>query len=103
MNGHRLFTFTPSFEGNDPANAVCSSNFFLFNHFRTPVRDRNALNSFRFNHLRTTFIATEVGLYFCPFNTSPSIFGSRKSFRMRSYAISRAKFLRMRSYKKTAP
>ena len=33
--------------------------FFVFNHFRTAVRDRNALNSFRFMHLRTTFFATE--------------------------------------------
>jgi len=68
MNGHRLFNFTPlapiyegSFEGHHSGNVMCSSNLFPFNNFRTHVRDRNALNPFRFMHLRTTFIATEGG------------------------------------------
>jgi hypothetical protein len=51
-NGQRPFL-------NDPPNAVYSSNFFAFNNFRTLMHDRNALNSFLFMHLRTTFIATE--------------------------------------------
>jgi hypothetical protein len=66
MNGHRLFNFTPlapiyegSFEGHHSGNVMSSSNLFPFNSFRTLMRDRNALNSFRFMHLRTTFIATE--------------------------------------------
>src|SRR5690348_4465295 len=68
-NGHRLF-FTShqlapftlshegSLEGRDPRNAVCFSNLFPFNNFRTPLRDRNAPNSFLPKRLRTTSFTT---------------------------------------------
>jgi len=59
MNGHRLLLFTPSFEAHDPPHTMGLVNLFLFNKFRTCVRDRSALKSFRFMHQRTTFNATE--------------------------------------------
>src|SRR5579859_508378 len=59
MNGHHLLLSTTSFEAHDPPHTMGLVNLFLFNKFRTCVRDRIALNSFRFMHLRTTPIATE--------------------------------------------
>ena len=44
---------------HNPSRVVCISNSFVFNKFRTHVRDRNPLNSFPSNRLRTTSSAAE--------------------------------------------
>ena len=69
-NGHRLFNFTPCFEGNDPPYAMSSSNFFPFNHLRTLCAQRSTRNPFGINRLRTLSRATEgvsLPLPFQPF------------------------------------
>src|SRR5579859_7347239 len=46
--------------GSAPIRETCGFlHPLVFICFRTLVRDRNALNPFRFNRLRTTFFATE--------------------------------------------
>jgi len=85
ISGHNEFpkdlhgTFLPTFYGlsNSPLvtrHSPLSFNLFPFNNFRTAMRDRNALNSFRFIHLRTTLIATEEwGVWSITTNHSPRL------------------------------
>lgn len=44
---------------HNPSGGVCLSNAFVFFQFRTFVHDRNVLNPFPSNTLRTTFVITE--------------------------------------------
>ena len=44
---------------HNPSRAVCLSNAFMFNQFRTPVHHRSALDSFPSSSLRTTFVTAE--------------------------------------------